>query len=167
MSLQLQKPHEGIKRVSHISQALEAIREKDVAKHVEDSEGFSIRPMYTELELDQIYKLTHDAYVERGYCEPQPGGKLIHYPHLDHIPETTILVAALVYLKATRDLRDAAERIEAEGKKGLKKTLQALEMTLKAVESGGAYTWTLQWDDEKGEATFNQIVKIGEVLRDD
>ena len=78
----------------------------------------------------------------------------------------TIAVAALVYIKATRDLREAAERIEKEGKKSLKKTLQALEMTLKAVESGGAYTWSLRWDDEKGEATFNQTVKIGEVLRE-
>jgi hypothetical protein len=33
--------------------------------------------------------------VALGYCDPRPDGKLIHYPHLDGIPETTVLVALL------------------------------------------------------------------------
>jgi len=28
-----------------------------------------------------------------GYCKPQPDSRLNHYPHLDDIPETTVLIA--------------------------------------------------------------------------
>jgi len=44
-------------------------------------------------DMDAVYRLTHDAYVGQGYCEPQPDGMLRHYPHLDGIPETTVFVA--------------------------------------------------------------------------
>ena len=52
-----------------------------------------VRNIHTDNELDEIYRLVHDAYAERGYIEPHPDGRLILYPHLDHIPQTTVLVA--------------------------------------------------------------------------
>lgn len=44
-------------------------------------------------DMDIVYKLTHDQYVKEGYCKPQSTGKLVHYPHLDYIPETIVFVA--------------------------------------------------------------------------
>ena len=54
---------------------------------------FTIRSANTFGELDRVYRLTHDAYLEMGYCKPQPDSRLNHYPHLDDIPETTVLIA--------------------------------------------------------------------------
>lgn len=80
------------KRASNISQALRAIEHEGgdgsgVASRV------TVRPVRSSFELAEVYRLTHDTYVERGYCLPQPDGKLIHYPQLENIPETTVLVA--------------------------------------------------------------------------
>lgn len=55
--------------------------------------GIEIRPIRNAQELDAVYRLTHDNYVELGYAQPQPDGRLIHYPQFDHIAETMILVA--------------------------------------------------------------------------
>jgi hypothetical protein len=52
-----------------------------------------VRPIQNLRELHQVYKLTHDNYVNLGYCDPHPSRMLIHYPTFDHLPETTILVA--------------------------------------------------------------------------
>ncbi len=54
-----------------------------------------IRQASSNEELDEVYRITHDAYLERDYCTPQPDGRLIHYPTLENIPETTVLVALL------------------------------------------------------------------------
>ena len=78
-------------RVSNISSALSAVSRHDDPQ--DDLSEIDVRPVRNDAELDAVYRLTHDAYVERGYCAPQPDGRLIHYPHLDRIPETTILVA--------------------------------------------------------------------------
>ena len=45
--------------------------------------------------MDAVYRLTHDCFLERGYCRPRPDGRLIHYPELDCIPETTVLIAVI------------------------------------------------------------------------
>lgn len=42
--------------------------------------------------MDEVYKLVHDAYLWRGYCAPQSDGRLRHYPHLDGITETTVII---------------------------------------------------------------------------
>jgi hypothetical protein len=39
--------------------------------------------------------MTHDAYVDMGFIQPRPDKRLIHYPHLDNIPETTIIIAEM------------------------------------------------------------------------
>ena len=57
--------------------------------------ALQIRPIRGDCELDETRRLVHDAYLASGLIGPQPGGRLIYYPHLDGIPETTILVAEL------------------------------------------------------------------------
>ncbi len=59
----------------------------------EEAPEVEVRPVANSWDLMDVYHLTHDVYVERGYSEPQPDGRLIHFPHLDSVPETTIFVA--------------------------------------------------------------------------
>ncbi len=67
----------------------EAVRTSgSVAEHI-----LTVREATDTADLDAVYRLTHDAFLEQGYCEPQPDGRLIHYPHLEGLPETTALVA--------------------------------------------------------------------------
>lgn len=97
----------------------------DGAPHVE------IGVARTPEEMDAVYRMTHDAYVEMGFIRPHPGGKLIHYPHLDRIPETTVLLARLdgsivgtnsltldgpAGLHVDEDFKTEADRIRAEGR---------------------------------------------------
>ena len=49
----------------------------------------------TQDELDAVYRLTHDLYLKEGYSLQQPDGRLIHYPHLENIPETIVLIATV------------------------------------------------------------------------
>ncbi|MFH1023802.1 MAG: hypothetical protein V1809_10505 [Planctomycetota bacterium] len=81
---------------SNISQTLRAIS-FDVTRGAFYSEvpNVVIRPIESDGELDEVYRITHDAYVERGYCRPRPAGRLVHYPHLDGISETTVFVAVV------------------------------------------------------------------------
>jgi len=81
-------------RRSNISQALQSISD-DPAAALPEPQDLVVRPIRNDAELDAVYRLTHDAYLERGYCSPSADGRLIHYPHLDGIPETTVLVALL------------------------------------------------------------------------
>lgn len=52
-----------------------------------------VRPVASAEELDRVYRMTHDAYVEKGYIQKRPDGLFIHQPKLENIPETTVLVA--------------------------------------------------------------------------
>lgn len=61
--------------------------------HPESQMSSVIRPTQNEQEMDEVYRLVHDAYLWRGYCTPQPDSRLRHYHHLDEIPETTVLIA--------------------------------------------------------------------------
>jgi hypothetical protein len=54
-----------------------------------------VRPIRNTSELQEVYRLTHDCYVNSGYCKPHPTGMVVHYAPYDHIAETTILVALL------------------------------------------------------------------------
>lgn len=79
------------RRVSNLSQALRAIAPPDAA-HTE-YKGVSVRTVRNEAERREVHRITHDAYVERGYCAPQPGGVLDHYPAFERGNATTVLVA--------------------------------------------------------------------------
>jgi hypothetical protein len=52
-----------------------------------------VRKIESEKELHDVYRLTYGVYLKCGYCKPNETGKLIHYPHLDNIPETTVFIA--------------------------------------------------------------------------
>ena len=66
------------------------------ARSAVGNEGaLQIRPIRDDCELDEIRRLVHDAYLDAGLIRSQPGGRLIYCPHLDGIPETTVLVAEL------------------------------------------------------------------------
>lgn len=80
------------KRASNISQALRAIDSGGGEGEV-FAQKVIVRPVRSGAELEEVYRITHDAFLERGYCSPQPNGQLIHYPKLENIPETTVLVA--------------------------------------------------------------------------
>jgi hypothetical protein len=65
---------------------------------LEDSSQFGrpvIRPVRNLDELREVYRLTHECYVESGYSEAHASRLMVHYPIYDHIPETSILVAIL------------------------------------------------------------------------
>ncbi len=57
------------------------------------TKNYQIKKAVTPKELESVYRLTHDAYVEMNYATPQPDGRLIHYPQLENIPETTVMIA--------------------------------------------------------------------------
>ncbi len=52
-----------------------------------------IRPLCGTQDLEQVYRLVHDGYVQRGYCSPQEDGLLRHGQHLDEL-DTTLTLGA-------------------------------------------------------------------------
>ena len=52
----------------------------------------TVRPAQGREDLESVYRLVHDAYVEQGYIEAQPDGRLLHNSDLDNIPETVVLL---------------------------------------------------------------------------
>lgn len=89
-----------------------------------------IRPALSDDDLDQVYRLTHDAYVSLGYIDPQPDGRLRHYPDIDSAPENVVLVAeedgmivgtvsvtldGPAGLHVDHDFRAACDTVRAEG----------------------------------------------------
>lgn len=97
----------------------------------DDAPSVEISVARTPEEMEAVYRMTHDAYVEMGFIRPRPGGKLVHYPHLDFIPETTVLLARLdgrivgtnsltldgpVGLHVDEDFKAETDRIRAEGR---------------------------------------------------
>jgi len=78
-------------RGTAISRALQALDCEELSRAHDPS--LVICPLRHTWDLEEVYRITHDAYVERGYCPVQPGGRFVHFPHLDGIPETTVLVA--------------------------------------------------------------------------
>jgi len=44
-------------------------------------------------DMPAVWELTYEAFLKRGLCAPNDVGQLQHYPHLDGIAETTVLIA--------------------------------------------------------------------------
>lgn len=55
--------------------------------------GVFVRPVRSLSELHQVYRITHDCYVAKGYVPAQRDGLLKHMPEFDALQETSILVA--------------------------------------------------------------------------
>ena len=52
-----------------------------------------VRLIENQEELDAVYRLTHDAYLEQGYIKPQPDGMFKNNERYDRLPETDIFIA--------------------------------------------------------------------------
>jgi len=93
--------------------------------------GFIIKKAENAGEMEGVHRLTHDTYFEQEYIDRQPGGKLIHYPHLENIPETTVLIAVSegriigtnsltldgpAGLHVDKDFKEQCDRIRLEGR---------------------------------------------------
>ena len=87
----------GTARVGNPFVAVSPVVEKPAAAAVRavvgTEQALTVREACGAAEMDEVYRLTHDTFLEQGYCEPQPDGRLIHYPHLEGLPETTTLIA--------------------------------------------------------------------------
>ncbi|MCW8131588.1 MAG: hypothetical protein KIS92_14670 [Planctomycetota bacterium] len=116
-------------RPNAVSRALKAI---DADALIAAEPSLRVREARSEADMDAVYRITHDAYVVKGYCTPQPDGRLVHYPHLDGIPETTVYVAELDGeivgtnavtldgpngLHVDHDFKDECDAIRAEGRR--------------------------------------------------
>ncbi len=44
-------------------------------------------------QLRDVHRLTYAIYADMGLCEINPDRRLEHYPHLDYIAESTVLMA--------------------------------------------------------------------------
>jgi predicted GNAT family N-acyltransferase len=46
----------------------------------------------TQADMSNVYKLTYQSYLKEHYCQENNKQELIHYPHLDNIEETTVII---------------------------------------------------------------------------
>ncbi len=53
----------------------------------------TVRPATSRREMDAVYRLVHDTFVERGILSPQANGRLMNNLSLDRSPDTTVFVA--------------------------------------------------------------------------
>ena len=54
--------------------------------------NYLMRTINKQEELEHIYSLTYECYIQQGYCSKNSSRKLIHYPKLDNISSTTVFV---------------------------------------------------------------------------
>jgi UDP:flavonoid glycosyltransferase YjiC (YdhE family) len=123
------------RRPTAISLALRFLSAKPDAAFAgkgDEDEPLTVRTIQGPGELEAVYRVTHDSYVERDYCHPRPDGRLAHHPHLDHVPETAVFVAVAgaeivgtssvtldgpLGLPMDDDFRAECDRIRAEGRR--------------------------------------------------
>jgi hypothetical protein len=46
----------------------------------------------TRADMSNVYKLTYQSYLEEGYCQENEKCEMNHYPYLDNIVETTVVI---------------------------------------------------------------------------
>jgi hypothetical protein len=83
-------------------------------------------------ELNEVYQITHDAFVQMGYAQPRADGRLIYFPQMEQLAETRVLVALQggqmvgtvswtldgpLGLHVDEDFRTECDAIRAEGRK--------------------------------------------------
>jgi hypothetical protein len=62
---------------------------------MKDNNLVFVKAATTPKEMDAVYRLTHDTFVERGIIKPQPSGRLSDYPGWDSSERTVVFVAYL------------------------------------------------------------------------
>ncbi len=98
----------------------------------DDTVEATIRPVASEADLANIYRLVYDAYLEKGFIEPRNDPQLKYNAEMDDIPETTVLVvegSGLLLgtvsvtvdgpagMPADRDFKATADMVRGEGRK--------------------------------------------------
>ncbi len=58
-----------------------------------ENQNYTISIMDNCSKLDEVYRLTHDTLTEAGDIPPQKEGKIVSFPEIDRIPQTTIIIA--------------------------------------------------------------------------
>jgi len=58
-------------------------------------EGIKISLAKDASDMEHVYRLVHDAYLEKGYCEPIENQRLTYFEQLDNIPETSIFLVRI------------------------------------------------------------------------
>ncbi len=54
--------------------------------------GLHISLAKTATDIEHVYRLVHDAYLEKGYCEANENQQLTYFKQLDNIAETSIFL---------------------------------------------------------------------------
>lgn len=54
--------------------------------------GFLLRAIRNRDELEDVYRLTYECYLQKGYCRKNDSGKLAHYSQFDELDETMIFI---------------------------------------------------------------------------
>lgn len=76
---------------SGISGALKKIKRVDLLNAVPTAATpYTLRPVQSRADLEAVYRLTHDAYLDNGVIQAQPNGMLVYAEHLDHSRDTTV-----------------------------------------------------------------------------
>jgi len=126
--IQLEKKIPSISRASSRAPIFPQFKEETSSPF---SSSFIIRPLCSEEDYQKVGELTYEAYLEQGYCRPHKSRRLIHYPHLEKITETTILGAfkgdllvgsisltldGPLGIHADTDFKEECDQIRQEGK---------------------------------------------------
>ncbi len=106
---------------------------KQKTRHGARLSSISVRKVCTKAEMDEVYRLTYETYAASGYCEKNISKRLIHYPHLDKLPETTVFIVLDheqrvvgtcsttldndTGLHVDEDFKADTDRVRAEGKR--------------------------------------------------
>jgi hypothetical protein len=100
-------------------------------RRVERSLSVDVRPVTTPSDLDEVYRITHDSYVDEGYIAPQPDGMFRHFREVDAACETTVFAAWVdgviagtvswtvdgpAGLHCDEDFGDVVDRVRSEGR---------------------------------------------------
>lgn len=153
------KPMPPLNVTSNLDQALDMLSEQDTARALHltrsldealgqlspsrafrpepkkeepaDTVDATIRTAETEADMEGIYRLVYDAYLEKGFIEPKTVPRLKYNSELDGIAETTVLAvegAGLLLgtisvtldgpagLPADRDFKTMADTVRREGR---------------------------------------------------
>jgi hypothetical protein len=87
------KTAQSLKTTRSLDEALGCLS-KSTAFHPqpEDTLQATIRGASSPADLDHLYRLVHDAYVEQGYVDLRADGRLLFNAEFDNRPETTVLI---------------------------------------------------------------------------
>lgn len=77
-----------------LSRRYSLVRPLAVSRHADTlgHDDLHLRVAGSPAEFDLAHRLAHEAYVDAGYCDPTPDGRLHHYEDFDDRPETRVFL---------------------------------------------------------------------------